>query len=42
MNQLAKAEQEVFALAIDGHSVSEIQDIPHKEEYPIKNQKEVS
>ena len=39
MNQLTKAEQEVFALAIDGHSVSEIQGIPHKEECTIKNQK---
>ncbi|MBU8589751.1 LuxR family transcriptional regulator [Priestia megaterium] len=39
MNQLTKAEQEVFALAIDGHSVSEIQGIPHKEEFTIKNQK---
>ncbi|MEK6449691.1 LuxR C-terminal-related transcriptional regulator [Priestia aryabhattai] len=38
MNQFTKAEQEVFALAIDGHSISEIQDILHKEESIIKNQ----
>ena len=39
MNQFTKAEQEVFALAIDGHSISEIQDILHKEECTIKNQR---
>ena len=39
MNQLTQAEREVFALAIDGHSVSEIQDILHKEECTIKNQR---
>lgn len=39
MNQFTKAEQEVFSLAIDGHSISEIQDILHKEECAIKNQK---
>lgn len=38
MNQLTKAEQEVFALAIDGHSLSEIQNLLHKEESTIKNQ----
>ncbi|MGN7485160.1 LuxR family transcriptional regulator [Priestia megaterium] len=37
MNQLTKAGQEVFAL--DGHSISAIQDIFHKEECTIKNQK---
>ncbi|RDZ12647.1 LuxR family transcriptional regulator [Priestia megaterium] len=37
MNQLTEAEQEVFA--IDGHSISEIQDILHKEECTIKNQR---
>lgn len=37
MNQFTKAEQEVFAL--DGHSISATQDIFHKEEYTIKNQK---
>ncbi|MGG0475911.1 LuxR C-terminal-related transcriptional regulator [Priestia aryabhattai] len=39
MNQFTKAEQEVFTLAIDGHSISEIQDILHKEECTIKNQR---
>lgn len=39
MNQLTQAEQEVFALAIDGHSVSEIQKLLHKEESTIKNQR---
>ena len=39
MNQITQAEQEVFALAIDGHSISEIQDILHKEECTIKNQR---
>jgi len=39
MNQFTKTEQEVFSLAIDGHSILEIQDILHKEECTIKNQK---
>ncbi|WP_280166769.1 helix-turn-helix transcriptional regulator [Priestia aryabhattai] len=39
MNQFTKAEQEVFALAIDGHSISEIQRMLHKEESTIKNQR---
>ena len=39
MNQLTQAEQEVFALAIDGHSILEIQDILDKEECTIKNQR---
>ncbi|MCW1049156.1 MULTISPECIES: response regulator transcription factor [Priestia] len=39
MNQLTQAEQEVFALAIDGHSISEIQNLLHKEESTIKNQR---
>jgi DNA-binding CsgD family transcriptional regulator len=39
MNQLTQAEQEVFALTIDGHSISEIQGILHKEECTIKNQR---
>ncbi|KOP70766.1 LuxR family transcriptional regulator [Bacillus sp. FJAT-21351] len=40
MNQLTQAEQEAFALAIaiDGLSTLEIQDILHKEECTIKNQ----
>ncbi|MDD1515855.1 hypothetical protein [Priestia megaterium] len=37
MNQFTKAEQEVFALAIDGHSILEIQYIFYKEEWTIKN-----
>jgi DNA-binding CsgD family transcriptional regulator len=37
MNQLTQAEQEVFALAIDGHSISKIQDMLHKEESTTKN-----
>ena len=41
MNQFTKAEQEVFALAIDGHSISEIQDILHREECTIKNQRRI-
>ncbi|MGN7485646.1 helix-turn-helix transcriptional regulator [Priestia megaterium] len=41
MNQFTKAEQKVFSLAIDGHSISEIQDILHKEECTIKNQKSI-
>ncbi|MED3932412.1 LuxR C-terminal-related transcriptional regulator [Priestia megaterium] len=39
MNQFSQAEKEVFALAIDGHSISEIQDILHKEEFTIRNQR---
>ncbi|MFP3669433.1 helix-turn-helix transcriptional regulator [Priestia sp. SIMBA_032] len=39
MNQLTKTEQEVFALAIDGHSISEIQDMLHKEKGTIRNQR---
>lgn len=36
MNQLTKAEQEVFALAIDGHSTSEMQTILIREESTIQ------
>jgi len=39
MSQLTQAEREVFALAIDGYSISEIKDILHKEESTIKKQK---
>jgi DNA-binding CsgD family transcriptional regulator len=39
MNQLTQAQKEVFALAIDGHSILEIQDILHKKECTIKNQR---
>jgi len=42
MNLLTKAEQKVFALAIDGHSISELQDILHKEGCSIKNQRRSS
>ncbi|MGZ0879930.1 hypothetical protein ACWZQY_028710 [Priestia megaterium] len=37
MNQITQAEQEAFAL--DGHSISATQNIFHKEECTIKNQK---
>ncbi|MFE4036347.1 hypothetical protein [Priestia sp. YIM B13489] len=37
MNQITQAEQEVFTL--DGHSISATQEIFHKEECTIKNQK---
>lgn len=40
MNQITQAEQEVFAR--DGHSISATQDIFHKEECTIKNQKKGS
>lgn len=39
MNQFTKVEQEVFAFAIDSHSISEIQSLLHKEESTIKNQR---
>ena len=39
MNQLTKAEQEVFAFIVDGHSISEIQHILCKEESTIKKQR---
>jgi DNA-binding NarL/FixJ family response regulator len=39
MNQFTQTEQEVFALALDGHTISATQDIFHKEECTIKNQK---
>jgi DNA-binding NarL/FixJ family response regulator len=39
MNQITQAEQEVFALTIDCHSISAIEDILHKEDCTIKNQK---
>ena len=42
MNQFSQAEKEVFALAIDGHSVSEIQDILHKEERTLRIKEKVS
>jgi DNA-binding NarL/FixJ family response regulator len=39
LKQFTKSEKEVFALAIDGHSISEIQNLLHKEESTIKNQR---
>jgi len=39
LKQLTLSEQEVFALALDGHSVKEIQDILFKEENTIKTQR---
>jgi len=39
MSQLTKAEQEVFALELDGYSVSEIQDFLSKEESIIQHQR---
>ena len=37
--QLILSEQDVFALALDGHSVKEMQDILFKEENTIKTQR---
>lgn len=39
LKQLTSSEQEVFALALDGHSVREMQDILFKEENTIKTQR---
>jgi len=39
MKQLTLSEQDVFALALDGHSVKEMQDILIKEENTIKTQR---
>jgi len=39
MNQFTKVEQEVFAFAIDGYSISKIQSLFHTEESTIKNQR---
>lgn len=39
LKQFTKAEKEVFALALDGHSPSEMQEILFKEESTIKNQR---
>ncbi|UOO43969.1 helix-turn-helix transcriptional regulator (plasmid) [Priestia megaterium] len=39
MKQLTLSEQDVFALALDGHSVKEMQDILFKEENTIKTQR---
>ncbi|MED3821650.1 MULTISPECIES: response regulator transcription factor [Priestia] len=39
LKQLTSSEQDLFALALDGHSITEIQDILFKEESTIKNQR---
>lgn len=39
MTQFTKVEQEVFAFAIDGYSISKIQSLFHTEESTIKNQR---
>ncbi|PGK30625.1 LuxR family transcriptional regulator [Priestia megaterium] len=39
LKQLTVSEQDVFALALDGHSVKEMQDILFKEENTIKTQR---
>ncbi|MBX9998157.1 helix-turn-helix transcriptional regulator [Priestia aryabhattai] len=39
LKQFTKAEKEVFALALDGHSISEMQSILYKEEGTIKMQR---
>ncbi|MDE8676555.1 response regulator transcription factor [Priestia aryabhattai] len=39
LKQLTSSEQDVFALALDGHSITEMQDILFKEESTIKNQR---
>ncbi|MGG1073121.1 LuxR C-terminal-related transcriptional regulator [Priestia megaterium] len=39
LKQFTLSEQDVFALALDGHSITEMQDILFKEESTIKNQR---
>ncbi|MED3976357.1 helix-turn-helix transcriptional regulator [Priestia megaterium] len=39
LKQLTSSEQDVFALALDGYSITEMQDILFKEESTIKNQR---
>ncbi|PGY55181.1 LuxR C-terminal-related transcriptional regulator [Priestia megaterium] len=39
LKQFTLAEKEVFALALDGHSISEMQSILYKEENTIKTQR---
>ncbi|AQU77220.1 helix-turn-helix transcriptional regulator [Priestia megaterium] len=39
LKQFTKAEKEVFALALDGHSISEMQKILYKQEDTIKTQR---
>jgi len=39
LKQLTSSEQDVFALALDGHSITEMQNILFKEESTIKTQR---
>lgn len=39
LKQFTSSEQDIFALALDGHSVKEMQDILFKEENTIKTQR---
>ncbi|MET1123072.1 helix-turn-helix transcriptional regulator [Priestia megaterium] len=39
LKQLTSSEQDIFTLALDGHSVKEMQDILFKEENTIKTQR---
>jgi len=39
LKQLTTSEQDVFALALDSHSITEMQNILFKEESTIKNQR---
>jgi len=39
LKQFTSSEQEVFTLALDGYSITEMQDILFKEESTIKNQR---
>ncbi|PFW00289.1 LuxR family transcriptional regulator [Priestia megaterium] len=39
LKQLTPSEQDVFALALDGYSITEMQDILFKEESTIKNKR---
>ena len=39
LKQLTSSEQDVFALAVDGHSITEMQDIFFKEVNTVKNRR---
>ena len=39
LKQLTTSEQDVFALTLDGHSITEMQNILFREESTIKNQR---
>ncbi|MBK0295977.1 LuxR C-terminal-related transcriptional regulator [Priestia aryabhattai] len=39
LKQLRSSEQDIFTLALDGHSITEMQNILFKEESTIKNQR---